>query len=58
MATNFSILAWRTMDCSLSGSSVCGVKRVGDDLQTKPPPPCLIKTGVPSETYVSLNVKT
>jgi len=27
------------MDCSLSGSSVHGVARVGHDLATKPPPP-------------------
>ena len=27
------------MDCSLPGSSVHGVPRVGHDLVTKPPPP-------------------
>ena len=30
------------MDCSLPGSSVHGVARVGHDLATKPPPSLLI----------------
>ena len=40
MATHSRILAWRIpMDCSLPGSSVHGIARVGHDLATKPPPP-------------------
>ena len=40
MATHSSILAWRIpWTCSLPGSSVHGVARVGHNLATKPPPP-------------------
>ena len=40
MATHPSILALRIpMDCSLPGSSVHGIARVGHDLATKPPLP-------------------
>ena len=41
MATHSSILAWRIpwTVCSLPGSSVHGVARVGHDLVSKPPPP-------------------
>ena len=31
------------MDCSLPGSSVRGISRVGHDLGTKPPPPLYVK---------------
>ena len=47
MATHSSILAWRIpWTCSLPGSSVHGVARVGHNLATKPPPPPPITLGV------------